>query len=55
MITLHRSWSEPWDESDPKDVEAAQRERGREFEIGWFADPILVRAKWTTRPACVHS
>ena len=38
MITLHGNWSEPWDEDDPKDVEAA--ERAREFEIAWFADPL---------------
>ncbi|KAK3934173.1 putative beta-glucosidase [Diplogelasinospora grovesii] len=38
MITLHGNWSEPYDETDPKDVEAA--ERAREFEIAWFADPL---------------
>jgi beta-glucosidase len=38
MITLHGNWSEPWDKSNPLDVEAA--ERAREFEIAWFADPI---------------
>lgn len=38
MITLHGNWSEPYDESDPRDVEAA--ERAREFEIAWFADPL---------------
>lgn len=37
-ITLHGNYSEPWDVSDPRDVEAAQR--AREFEIAWFADPI---------------
>lgn len=37
-ITLHGNWSEPWDEDDVLDVEAA--ERAREFEIGWFADPV---------------
>ncbi|PQE09337.1 Glycoside hydrolase family 1 protein [Rutstroemia sp. NJR-2017a BVV2] len=37
-ITLHGNYSEPWDEDDPLDVEAA--ERAREFEIAWFADPI---------------
>ncbi|KAH7162220.1 glycoside hydrolase superfamily [Dactylonectria estremocensis] len=40
MITLHGNWSEPWDEDDPKDVEAAQR--AREFEIGWFGDPLYL-------------
>ncbi|KAK6067910.1 beta-glucosidase [Seiridium cupressi] len=38
MITLHGNWNEPWDENDPKDVEAAQR--AQEFEIAWFADPL---------------
>ncbi|KAK6501742.1 hypothetical protein TWF481_009569 [Arthrobotrys musiformis] len=38
MITLHGNYSEPWDEEDPLDIEAA--ERAREFEIAWFADPI---------------
>ncbi|KAF4914267.1 Beta-glucosidase 1B [Colletotrichum viniferum] len=38
MITLHGNWSEPWDASDPLDIEAA--ERAREFEIAWFADPL---------------
>lgn len=37
-ITLHGNYSEPWDEEDPKDVEAA--ERAREFEIAWYADPV---------------
>jgi beta-glucosidase len=37
-ITLHGNYSAPWDENDPKDVEAAQR--ALEFEIGWFADPV---------------
>lgn len=38
MITLHGNWSEPWNENDPKDREAA--ERAREFEIAWFGDPL---------------
>jgi beta-glucosidase len=38
MITLHGNWSEPYDENDPRDQQAA--ERAREFEIAWFADPI---------------
>lgn len=37
-ITLHGNYSAPWDEHDPKDVEAA--ERARQFEIAWFADPV---------------
>lgn len=38
MITLDGNWYEPWDVSDPEDVAAA--ERAKEFEIGWFADPV---------------
>lgn len=38
MITLDGNWYEPWDTSDPRDVAAA--ERAKEFEIGWFAEPI---------------
>ncbi|KAL2114187.1 hypothetical protein VUR80DRAFT_114 [Thermomyces stellatus] len=38
MISLDGNWYEPWDRNDPKDVEAA--ERAKEFEIGWFADPL---------------
>lgn len=38
MITLHGNWSEPYDDKDAKDVEAAQR--ALEFEIAWFADPL---------------
>jgi beta-glucosidase len=37
-ITLHGNWSEPWDEHDPLDMEAA--ERAREFEIAWYGDPV---------------
>lgn len=37
-ITLHGNYSEPWDENDPLDIEAA--ERAREFEIAWYADPV---------------
>ncbi|KAJ4210746.1 hypothetical protein NW759_013050 [Fusarium solani] len=37
-ITLDGNWYEPWDGNDDRDVEAA--ERAKEFEIGWFADPI---------------
>lgn len=37
-ITLHGNWSEPWDEENPSDQEAA--ERAREFEIAWYADPV---------------
>ncbi|CAD0013834.1 unnamed protein product [Aureobasidium pullulans] len=37
-ITLHGNYSAPWDENDPKDVEAA--ERALQFEIAWFADPV---------------
>ncbi|KAH8879715.1 beta-glucosidase [Thozetella sp. PMI_491] len=38
MITLHGDYYEPWDESNPRDVETAQR--AQEFEIAWFADPL---------------
>ncbi|EAW09826.1 LOW QUALITY PROTEIN: glycoside hydrolase family 1 protein [Aspergillus clavatus NRRL 1] len=37
-ITLHGNWSEPWNEADPQDQEAA--ERAHEFEIAGFADPL---------------
>ncbi|KAJ9648276.1 hypothetical protein H2199_001129 [Coniosporium tulheliwenetii] len=37
-ITLNGDWNEPWDASDPADIEAC--ERRLEFIIGWFADPI---------------
>lgn len=37
-ITLHGNWSEPWNEQDLLDIEAA--ERAREFEIAWYADPV---------------
>ncbi|KAJ0416488.1 glycoside hydrolase superfamily [Aspergillus carlsbadensis] len=38
MITLDGNWYEPWDGEDARDVAAA--ERAKEFEIGWFADPV---------------
>lgn len=31
-------WTEPWDPSDPEDVEACERKL--EFAISWFADPV---------------
>lgn len=37
-ITLNGDAVYPWDPSDPKDVEAAERKL--EFSISWFADPI---------------
>ncbi|GAB7353250.1 hypothetical protein MBLNU459_g3760t1 [Dothideomycetes sp. NU459] len=37
-ITLNGDWVEPWDPSDPRDVEACERKL--EFSIAWFADPI---------------
>lgn len=37
-ITLNGDWVEPWDENDPKDVEACERKL--EFSIAWFSDPI---------------
>ncbi|KAK6605520.1 glycosyl hydrolase family 1 [Botrytis cinerea] len=36
-ITLNGDGVYPWDASDPKDVEAAERKL--EFSISWFADP----------------
>ena len=48
-ITLHGNWSEPWDENDPLDQEAA--ERARLFEIGWFADPIYKTGDY---PPCMR-
>ncbi|RMJ25897.1 beta-glucosidase [Aspergillus sp. HF37] len=37
-ITLNGDWAEPWDPSNPADVEACDRKI--EFAISWFADPI---------------
>lgn len=37
-ITLNGDWTEPWDPSDPEDVEACERKL--EFAISWFADPV---------------
>jgi len=37
-ITLNGDWVMPWDENDPKDVEACERKL--EFSIAWFADPV---------------
>ena len=42
-MTLNGDWVEPWDESDPKDVEACERKL--EFSISWFADPIVSKFK----------
>lgn len=37
--SLHTGdWVEPWDHTDPADVEACQRKL--EFAVSWFADPI---------------
>lgn len=52
MITLHGNWAEPWDEDDPKDVEAAQR--ANEFEIAWFADPLYGKGE-VDYPACMRA
>lgn len=38
-ISLNGDYYEPWDSSEPRDSEAA--ERRMEFHIGWFANPIL--------------
>ncbi|GAB7352014.1 hypothetical protein MBLNU459_g2531t1 [Dothideomycetes sp. NU459] len=48
-ITLHGNYSEPWDVDDPLDVQAA--ERARQFEIGWFADPVYGSGDY---PACMR-
>ncbi|KAI1330366.1 family 1 glycosyl hydrolase [Xylariaceae sp. FL0255] len=37
-ITLNGDWAYPWDDEDPKDIEAANRKI--EFAISWFADPV---------------
>ncbi|KAL9115932.1 MAG: hypothetical protein Q9227_000300 [Pyrenula ochraceoflavens] len=39
-ITLNGDWVEPWDPSNPADVEACERKL--EFAISWFADPIYL-------------
>ncbi|KAJ2901573.1 hypothetical protein MKZ38_001652 [Zalerion maritima] len=49
MVALHGNWSEPWDASDPRDGEAAQR--AREFEIAWFADPLYKTGDY---PRCMR-
>jgi beta-glucosidase len=38
-ITLNHDWAEPYDASNPLDQMAA--EHRREFQLGWFADPIF--------------
>jgi beta-glucosidase len=38
-ISLNGDYYEPWDSSEPRDSEAA--ERRMQFHIGWFANPIL--------------
>lgn len=52
MITLHGNWSEPWDENDPEDVQAAQR--ANEFEIAWYADPLYGKGE-VDYPACMRA
>jgi beta-glucosidase len=49
-ITLHGNWSEPWDENDQKDMEAAQR--ANEFTIAWFADPVYGTGDY---PECMRA
>ncbi|KAF4168553.1 hypothetical protein CNMCM6936_001867 [Aspergillus lentulus] len=39
-VSLCGDYIEPWDSSEPKDHEAA--ERRMEFVIGWFANPMLL-------------
>lgn len=38
-ISLNGDFYEPWDRTDIRDSEAA--ERRMQFHIGWFANPIL--------------
>ena len=38
-MTLNQDWGEPLDPDNPADVAAAQRKN--EFQMGWFADPMV--------------
>jgi beta-glucosidase len=38
-MTLNQDWAEPLDPHNPADVAAAQRKN--EFQMGWFADPMV--------------
>ncbi|KAE8162648.1 putative beta-glucosidase [Aspergillus tamarii] len=37
-ITLNAQWAEPWDDTDPRDVNACKTYL--DFSVGWFAEPI---------------
>ncbi|QPG94257.1 hypothetical protein C2857_005518 [Epichloe festucae Fl1] len=48
-ISLNGDYYEPWDDSDSRDADAA--ERRMEFHIGWFADPIFLKRDY---PGCMR-
>ncbi|KAH7237982.1 family 1 glycoside hydrolase [Fusarium solani] len=48
-ISLNGDFYEPWDPSDPRDSEAA--ERRMEFHIGWFANPMFLKKDY---PKCMR-
>ncbi|KAF5689534.1 beta-glucosidase [Fusarium circinatum] len=48
-ISLNGDYYEPWDSSDPRDSEAA--ERRMQFHIGWFANPIFLGQDY---PKCMR-
>ncbi|KAL1888282.1 hypothetical protein Sste5346_009674 [Sporothrix stenoceras] len=48
-ISLNGDYYEPWDASEPKDTEAA--ERRMQFHIGWFANPIFLKQDY---PECMR-
>ncbi|RSL53994.1 hypothetical protein CEP54_010113 [Fusarium duplospermum] len=48
-ISLNGDYYEPWDSSDPRDSEAA--ERRMQFHIGWFANPVFLNKDY---PQCMR-
>ncbi|GAB0136371.1 hypothetical protein EsDP_00004672 [Epichloe bromicola] len=48
-ISLNGDYYEPWDDSDSRDADAA--ERRMEFHIGWFANPIFLKKDY---PGCMR-
>ncbi|QUC16568.1 uncharacterized protein UV8b_00809 [Ustilaginoidea virens] len=48
-VSLNGDFYEPWDSSDDRDRDAA--ERRMEFQIGWFANPIFLK---TDYPSCMR-
>ncbi|KAF7556903.1 hypothetical protein G7046_g6165 [Stylonectria norvegica] len=48
-ISLNGDFYEPWDKTEPRDSEAA--ERRMQFHIGWFANPIFLRQDY---PKCMR-